>query len=247
MSTPVQGPTGAEIPIDGGLPGRVVWNALVREPTTGVGIIGIDGSILWLNEQAARIFQGKDAKASEYIGKNLGDLHDPRWVGERLRVMKQVQETGRPVMMRTIWRGRQQVTWIQHIDAEPEDVMDGEDGPPAAVPERFLTITHRVGGDWEADATTDPGVDVVESDVVELGPLDVLSPRELEVLALIGQGLSLKEIAHALHRSYKTIENHRGAIGKKLRLDDRVKLAEIAQRAGLTLEDAERARVTPEP
>ncbi len=83
----------------------------------------------------------------------------------------------------------------------------------------------------------------VESQMIELGPLDVLTPRELEVLALIGQGLSLKEIASALYRTVKTVEKHRAAIGMKLAAHDRVKLAEIANRAGLTTRDAARERV----
>ena len=79
--------------------------------------------------------------------------------------------------------------------------------------------------------------------MADLGPLEVLTPRELEVLALLGQGLSLKQIAKVLYRSVKTIDNHRASIGKKLAIDDRVKLAEIAFRAGLTVRDAERERV----
>ncbi|MCC6426108.1 MAG: hypothetical protein IT435_04735 [Phycisphaerales bacterium] len=229
--------------IDSALPASVVWQALVREPTTGVAIVTLQGQNLWLNEQAARIFFGPNAKAEDYIGKFWRDMHDPRWINERVAIMQNVLDTGRPVMLRTIWRGRQQVTWIHHIDPEPEDTMGDGEGPPGTMPDRFLTITHRVGGDWEADAVLDGPVAVVESEVMELGPLDILSPRELEVLALIGQGLSLKEIARTLHRSYKTIENHRGSIGKKLHLDDRVKLAEIASRAGLTLADAERTRI----
>jgi DNA-binding NarL/FixJ family response regulator len=41
----------------------------------------------------------------------------------------------------------------------------------------------------------------------------------------------------------KTINTHRENIGKKLKIDDRVKLAMIAQRAGLQLADAEKERV----
>ena len=46
-----------------------------------------------------------------------------------------------------------------------------------------------------------------------------------------------------LFRSVKTIDNHRQSIGKKLNVTDRVVLAEIANRAGLTVADAERPRV----
>lgn len=49
-------------------------------------------------------------------------------------------------------------------------------------------------------------------------PLGRLSDRELEVFRLIGQGVSLREIAQKLHLSIKTIETHREHIKKKLHL-----------------------------
>lgn len=84
---------------------------------------------------------------------------------------------------------------------------------------------------------------MVHAGTVQLGKLGALTGRELEVLALLGQGLSIKEIASCLSRSVKTISRHRDAIGKKLAQSDRVRLAEMAWRAGLTVEDAERKRV----
>jgi DNA-binding NarL/FixJ family response regulator len=81
------------------------------------------------------------------------------------------------------------------------------------------------------------------SGVARLGELDVLSPRELEVLALLGQGLTIKEIAKILFRSEKTIGRHRDSIGAKLGLSNKVDLAEVARRAGLTVEDVGRERV----
>ena len=52
-------------------------------------------------------------------------------------------------------------------------------------------------------------------------------------------------IAEALHRSPKTIDNHRTSIGRKLNLADRVDLAQIASDAGLEIRDAQRKRVDP--
>ena len=63
--------------------------------------------------------------------------------------------------------------------------------------------------------------------------LDGLTPREVQVLSLIGRGLSRVEIAHTLHRSPKTIDNHRAAIMEKLAIHDRVELARYAIKEGL--------------
>ncbi len=63
--------------------------------------------------------------------------------------------------------------------------------------------------------------------------LDALTPRELQVLRLIAQGKSRMEIARTLHRSPKTIDNHRAAIMEKLGIHSRVELARYALREGL--------------
>jgi DNA-binding NarL/FixJ family response regulator len=43
-----------------------------------------------------------------------------------------------------------------------------------------------------------------------------LSPRELEVLALVAEGRTSREIAFMLHLRLRTIESHREHIGRKL-------------------------------
>ncbi len=69
---------------------------------------------------------------------------------------------------------------------------------------------------------------------VDLGPLAVLTEREMQVLRLIGLGLSTQEIADRLHRSKKTIEWHRVSLGSKMQVTNRVELARMALHAGLT-------------
>ena len=63
--------------------------------------------------------------------------------------------------------------------------------------------------------------------------IDVLTPREREILTMIAEGDSLAEIAQKLSRSLKTIESHRLALGKKLDASNRVELTHIAIAQGL--------------
>lgn len=63
---------------------------------------------------------------------------------------------------------------------------------------------------------------------------DVLSPREREVLQLIAEGNTTKEVASCLHVSVKTIETHRQHIMKKLHLRSIAELTKYAIREGLT-------------
>ncbi|MCH7798146.1 MAG: response regulator transcription factor [Planctomycetes bacterium] len=63
--------------------------------------------------------------------------------------------------------------------------------------------------------------------------LGQLSPRELGILRLIAKGMSRTDIAETIHRSPKTVDNHRAAIMAKLKIHDRVELARFALREGL--------------
>jgi DNA-binding NarL/FixJ family response regulator len=62
---------------------------------------------------------------------------------------------------------------------------------------------------------------------------DVLTPRELEVLKLIAEAHTSKEIADALFISIKTVDRHRQNILEKLGMRDRVELTRYAIRRGL--------------
>ena len=64
-------------------------------------------------------------------------------------------------------------------------------------------------------------------------PAHVLTPREDEVLKLIAEGSSSKEIAESLTISLKTVERHRSNILAKLGMRDRTELTRYAIRAGL--------------
>jgi DNA-binding NarL/FixJ family response regulator len=62
---------------------------------------------------------------------------------------------------------------------------------------------------------------------------DVLTPRELEVLKLIAEAHTSKQIAQELWISVKTVERHRQNILDKLGMRDRVELTRYAIRRGL--------------
>ncbi len=206
---------------------RFAWDALASEPGTGVSISNLDGRLLWCNDEFARIIHGESRRAADIIGRTWTEQGlPPDWIAERMAIAKRISEDAKPVLVRTIWRGYQQFSWAYPIPGE------------AGTPVRFLAITRRIPGKLDA-----AGVDILESQVARLGDLDVLSGRELEVLALIGRGLSNKEISRALERSEKTVDNHRQAIARKLHATGRIQLAEVARQAGLEVEDRERKRV----
>ena len=62
---------------------------------------------------------------------------------------------------------------------------------------------------------------------------ELLTPRELQVLKLIAEAHTSKEIAQELVISVKTVERHRQNILDKLGMSDRVELTRYAIRRGL--------------
>jgi DNA-binding NarL/FixJ family response regulator len=73
--------------------------------------------------------------------------------------------------------------------------------------------------EWMADASS--------------GPREPLSPREQEVLKLIAEAHTNREISELLGLSAKTVEHHRASILRKLGMRDRVELVRYAIRRGL--------------
>jgi DNA-binding NarL/FixJ family response regulator len=65
------------------------------------------------------------------------------------------------------------------------------------------------------------------------GPAEPLTLREREVLKLIAEAHTNREIGELLHLSEKTVESHRGNLLRKLGMRDRVELVRYAIRRGL--------------
>jgi DNA-binding NarL/FixJ family response regulator len=75
--------------------------------------------------------------------------------------------------------------------------------------------------------------DYVDRGRPEEEQFDILTPRELQVLKLIAEAYTSKEIAQELVISVKTVERHRQNILDKLGMNDRVELTRYAIRRGL--------------
>jgi DNA-binding NarL/FixJ family response regulator len=75
--------------------------------------------------------------------------------------------------------------------------------------------------------------DFVERGQPDAEQFEILTPRELQVLKLIAEAYTSKEIAQELVISVKTVERHRQNILDKLGMSDRVELTRYAIRRGL--------------
>lgn len=100
-------------------------------------------------------------------------------------------------------------------------------------PEDFLAAVRAVakGQGWLSPAVSDAVLDDYRKHVTN--PIDLLSTREREVLQLIAESKTNKEIASLLNLSVYTVEAHRGRILEKLNLHSVSELVRFAMRNGL--------------
>ena len=73
----------------------------------------------------------------------------------------------------------------------------------------------------------------LEGDPQHAGPLDHLTPRQREILQMIAEGHSAKEIGSRLGISSKTVDIHRARLMERLGIHDVAGLVRVAIRAGL--------------
>jgi DNA-binding CsgD family transcriptional regulator len=208
-------------------PDESICSLLQGHPFIGASIVDYDGKILWSNARAKLLYFNDSVL--DYEGKYLTDYLPDALVEERLDFLRQVCDSRRPAYFRQIRLGKSIVTTFNKLP----DIAD--------MKPRVLVMAGEAGDDNQFRITEE--YIQFETQLVNLGPLDKLSERELEVLALISHGLTTDEIAARLNRSPKTVEAHRSAITRKLGVKNRIQLSEIAHRARLELKHAKLTRV----
>ena len=110
----------------------------------------------------------------------------------------------------------------------------GKDVPPSELESAIRTV-HR-GGSVLDPAVAGRVLGEVASPKGQADGLDQLTAREREVLALLGQGLSNRDLAARLFVAEKTVKTHVSAVLSKLHLSDRTQAALFAVRHGLVEE-----------
>ena len=94
-----------------------------------------------------------------------------------------------------------------------------------AASEQFLISLRRVldGGIYVSEAVGNNMIQkfAAGGSYISANPIDRLSNRELQILHMIGKGMSTRETAHSLNLSIKTVESHRQRIKRKLESEHR--------------------------
>jgi len=133
---------------------------------------------------------------------------------------------------------RDQAVHKQAIKLGARGVLSKQDSPETLVKairkvhEGELWVDRSIAADLISDLTTSPDTSRPGSDRANI---DSLTPREREVVALVGQGLKNKAIAKRLSISDSTVRHHLTAIFSKLGVADRLSLVLYAGHNGLSL------------
>lgn len=109
---------------------------------------------------------------------------------------------------------------ISELELALTAVSSGETYLSPRVSRHVAEYMRRVGGDTSKEGS-------------DLRPYEQLTPRQREILQLIAEGRSTKEIAHLLSLSIKTVETHRSQLMERLDIHDIAGLVRYALRTGL--------------
>ncbi len=203
--------------VPSGIDPASIWAALLLDTQCCVNLAEIDGTIRYGSSGADRCGCASEKcpfKGIENVTDNLPDEQ----AAKLLSCMRRASENNTTIVLVWFLAGIRSRTSIRPIETDSSPLV--------------LLTTRSAKGAYLSEESD--GEEVIHSLVGDAGPLASLTPRETQVLEMIGRGYSTAKIAKTLDRSTKTVEWHRASIGNKLNASNRVELARIAIAAGLT-------------
>lgn len=173
--------------------------------------------LVWCNDEYARQI---DSKPANLQGQTIADIMPKPLAEERMAFMRPALEQGTMIAYQQFWVGQRWLTRVWPLDPE----YLGHEGYFVIITKLSEPIRRQSG-----DAV--PVVRFLRS--AHLGDLGVLSPRELEMFYYLAAGMTVGDIAKAVHRSEKTIGRHVEHIHKKMNYNSRAELVRDAVQRGL--------------
>ena len=183
----------------------------------GFAAVALDNSmrILWCNEEFARVHGSTPAQV---VGSDLASKIATPMAKEREALARPAMDDGKSVSFVQLDRGIRWLTRVWPLDTQAF-------GKPGV----FMVLKQgTVRRDRNAAAASLP-----LAKVGDLGELDVLTPRELEVFYYLAAGMTVADIGELLHRSPKTVERHLESLHRKMNFKNRAELVREAVERGL--------------
>jgi DNA-binding CsgD family transcriptional regulator len=245
MDEPLPAPLAQALEQANAAPNFALWGMLCEDAGCSVTVTDGQGRIVWANDRAMMDYEwhlsvrhpSGTGNQLDPIGKTFAEIIDvPAHVGtdgdpgaqsgighERVQVIREIARTGRAVVYESTLRGVRQRVAVRPL-------------PSSESPRFVCFIARRLRATERVEDLVPQDARLVHLKAHDRGPLAVLSDREIQILTLVGEGMSSARIARHLHRSVRTIEGHRNAIAAKLGLAKgkaSVDLVRLAIRAGL--------------
>jgi DNA-binding CsgD family transcriptional regulator len=192
------------------------WAALTADANVCITLLSDDGVFLYANDVTVRLFGGPDG---QIVGRRMSDVMPIEVATERLEYVRGVMSSGKPFAVEGMMQGVLRRAVFRPL-------------PPDDHGRRNVLCVCRMVTDIDK-ATTQDGIPVVRAKHDDLGVLGALTTREMEILRLIGKGLSRVRIGAQLCRSVKTVDGHQDRMMKKLGITARADLMRFAIREGL--------------
>lgn len=207
------------------------WKQTTELPTLGIAVLDHDGCCLFAN----RTFRRMHFHDTEFdpAGATIDSLEGDEFFAEVQSHILSVISTGQAAMIRFTRYGVRLESVLSPWKPSSSDIE------PALV----ISFTQ----ECRETPVGDIDIPVFESDFNSWGELDHLTNRQLEVLAVLRQGMSQREIAELLGIATKTVETHRDQLVHRLGLRSTIDAIRLADRAGLTLENARLPRHRARP
>lgn len=170
--------------------------------------------LVWCNDEYARL---NGRPVDRMIGQTLTDILPVALAEERMAFMRPALSEGTMVAYQQVWKGVRWLTRVWPLD------------PAAFGHPGYFVIMSRLNEPLSSEPSMG-GVRLTRS--ADLGDLAVLSPRELEVFYYLAAGMTVGDIAVAIHRSEKTIGRHVENIHRKMLYSSRAELVRDAVQRG---------------
>lgn len=184
------------------------------------GIVGVardaDLRLIWSTDWFGKRVQATIPE-NKMVGSTLRDILTETGAREREEIHRRVMETNEVISHYQFSADMRVLCTIFPLDEE----AFGHKGILAVIKDAPVNV--RMNNEEDIRVLTSPN----------LGKLNALSQRELEVLHYIAKGITTSEIAEDLHRATKTIENHINAIHTKLGTTSRAELVRYTSERGI--------------
>ena len=211
--------SGKSVPWPGTVDTNIWWKILSQYTNHIVILSDCDGRFLFANEEAKKFLSRSN---EDLVGRTWQDVLPPKVANELSMYARTVHKTNKPIELIGMVKGICLRTLFLPIRTVEN-----------SMPMLLVICNQLTALDQQSRLEDNNGVQKVVAEFNDLGPLSILSERELEILAYIGEGWSPPEIAKRLHRSVKTIDWHRRSLGRKLGANNTLQLVRIAINAGL--------------